>query len=111
MGKPYATELEQLSDTYSWCLQASVSGLADWIRNSADRTLLVVGSGGSFTAASFTEFLHQICTGRIAKARGAPVEAVNSVIGAHVQGPYFGFLGQPRVNVLNLNIALDKLSR
>jgi len=77
VGKPYAAELERLPETYSWCLAASVSELGDWIRNSADGPLLVIGSGGSFTSASFSEFLHQVCTGRIAKAL-TPLEAVHS---------------------------------
>jgi K+-transporting ATPase ATPase C chain len=44
---------------------------------------------------------------RIAKARGATPAAVRAVIAAHVQSPDFGFLGQPRVNVLLTNRALD----
>jgi K+-transporting ATPase ATPase C chain len=44
---------------------------------------------------------------RIAKARGAPVAAVQAVIDAQVQGRLFGFVGQPRVNVLAVNRALD----
>jgi K+-transporting ATPase ATPase C chain len=45
---------------------------------------------------------------RIARARGAPVEAVRKVIADQTQGPAFGFLGQPHVNVLITNLALDK---
>ena len=45
---------------------------------------------------------------RIAKARGASVEAVRRVIDAHVEQPYFGFLGQAHVNVLLTNRALDE---
>ena len=45
---------------------------------------------------------------RIAKARGASPEAVRKVIGAHVEQPALGFLGQPRVNVLMTNRALDE---
>ena len=45
---------------------------------------------------------------RIAKARGAPVEAVRKVIADQAEGPAFGFLGQAHVNVLMTNLALDK---
>jgi len=45
---------------------------------------------------------------RIAKARGAPAEAVRKVIAGQTRGPVLGFLGQPRVNVLATNLALDK---
>ena len=44
---------------------------------------------------------------RIAKARGASADAVRKLIGAHVESPFLGFIGQPRVNVLMTNLALD----
>jgi K+-transporting ATPase ATPase C chain len=44
---------------------------------------------------------------RIAKARHAPVDAVQAVIDGQAQGRLFGFVGQPRVNVLAVNRALD----
>ena len=44
---------------------------------------------------------------RIAKARGVPASAVRSVISAHVEEPFLGFIGQPRVNVLKTNLDLD----
>jgi len=45
---------------------------------------------------------------RIAKARGASADAVRKVIAAHVDQPALGFLGQPHVNVLMTNRALDE---
>jgi K+-transporting ATPase ATPase C chain len=44
---------------------------------------------------------------RIAKARGAEPDAVRRLIAAHVQNPWLGIFGQPRVNVLTTNLALD----
>jgi potassium-transporting ATPase KdpC subunit len=44
---------------------------------------------------------------RVAAARHLPLSAVNVIIAAHVQGRTFGFLGEPRVNVLELNLAMD----
>lgn len=44
---------------------------------------------------------------RIAAARGVGLAEVERVIAAHVEGPTLGFLGQPRVNVLEANLALD----
>ena len=44
---------------------------------------------------------------RIAATRGAPVADVEALIAAHTAGRTLGFLGQPRVNVLMTNLALD----
>jgi len=45
---------------------------------------------------------------RVAKARGQKVEAVELVVKDHIESPTFGLLGEPRVNVLSLNRALDE---
>jgi K+-transporting ATPase ATPase C chain len=45
---------------------------------------------------------------RIAKARGISPERVQSVVTANVEGRTFGILGEPRVNVLLVNLALDR---
>jgi K+-transporting ATPase ATPase C chain len=44
---------------------------------------------------------------RVAAARGLPVKKVLEVIEEHTEGPQWGLFGQPRVNVLLLNLALD----
>lgn len=47
---------------------------------------------------------------RVAAARHLPVSQVKTLVASHTQGRALGFLGEPRVNVLTLNIALDQLS-
>ncbi|AVQ83201.1 MULTISPECIES: potassium-transporting ATPase subunit KdpC [unclassified Variovorax] len=47
---------------------------------------------------------------RVARVRGIPVDRVNTLIADNTEGPKWGFLGEPRVNVLALNIALDAFS-
>lgn len=46
---------------------------------------------------------------RVAEARAMGVEQVEELVAAHTQGRDLGYLGEPRVNVLELNLALDEL--
>ena len=48
---------------------------------------------------------------RVARQRGISVQHVEQLIGQYTQGRQLGFLGEPRVNVLELNLALDGLVR
>ena len=45
---------------------------------------------------------------RVATARGVTVDQVRELIRAHTEPPTFGFLGRARINVLELNLALDE---
>ncbi len=48
---------------------------------------------------------------RVARLRGLPLGQVQQLIAEYTQGRQFGFLGEPRVNVLELNMALDEVAR
>ena len=47
---------------------------------------------------------------RIAKARNLPEDRVRQIVNENIQRPLIGVIGEPRVNVLALNLALDKLA-
>ncbi len=48
---------------------------------------------------------------RVAKARGMPVDSVRGLVSANTVGRTFGVLGEPRVNVVKLNLALDRAGK
>jgi K+-transporting ATPase ATPase C chain len=50
----------------------------------------------------------RIQANRVAKERGAPLERIRALIDDSTDGRFLGFLGEPGVNVLELNLALDE---
>lgn len=53
----------------------------------------------------------RIQVARVARARGLAVDQLQALVDEHTSGRVLGFLGEPRVNVLELNLSLPELSR
>jgi K+-transporting ATPase ATPase C chain len=86
---------------------------AERLHQSSAVTLLpadAVSASGSGLDPDISPDFAMLQVARVAKARGLGDDQVKAFVEAHVEGPVAGLFGEPRVNVLLLNIALDGLS-
>ncbi|WP_428149823.1 potassium-transporting ATPase subunit KdpC [Brevundimonas sp.] len=95
-------------------LAARVAADADAIRIDTGATVIpadAVTASGSGLDPDISPAYARLQAARVATARGLTAEQVQRVIDDHTQGPLLGFIGQPRVNVLMTNRALDALAK
>ena len=78
--------------------------------NTAPVPVDLVTASGSGLDPEISVAAAQYQLARVARVRGLATEKVQKLIDAHTQDRWLGFLGEPRVNVLELNLALDSAS-
>ena len=108
-GADYATVASGASNKgpTSADLQKAVAERRAQFGDDAPGDLLTASGSGLDPHISPEAARHQIP--RVAKARGKSEADVAAFVARHVEAPQFGFLGEPRVNVFALNLALDSL--
>jgi len=95
-------------------LKDAVAGRVDALQKADPDNKLAIPIDLVTTSASgldpdISEAAARYQVGRIAKARGLAAAQVSTLIDSHRAGALMGFIGEPRVNVLRLNLALDAL--
>jgi potassium-transporting ATPase KdpC subunit len=94
-------------------LQKAVQGRIDALKaadpgNAAPIPVDLVTASGSGLDPHISPAAALYQVRRVAKARNLSEETVRGAVAAHTEGRQFGFLGEPRVNVLELNLAMEQ---
>jgi potassium-transporting ATPase KdpC subunit len=103
-GSNYGTSNQALLEV----VQARIDALKAVDRdNNAPVPVDLVTSSGSGLDPHISVAAAEYQSARVARYRGLSKEQVRELVNKHTEGRMFGILGEPRINVLKLNLALD----
>jgi potassium-transporting ATPase KdpC subunit len=111
IGRPMGTtNLSPVSEEQKILVESRIA----WWRafdpeNTADIPMDLVTASGSGVDPHITPEAAEFQVKRIAKARGITEDAIRSIISEYTSGRFLGLFGEPNVNVLKVNLALDGL--
>lgn len=111
IGRPLGTtNLSPVSEKQRTLVQERVDRWhAIDLANTADIPMDLVTASGSGVDPNVSPEAAEYQVGRIARERGLSAEKVREVIAKYTQGRFLGIFGEPSVNVLKVNLALDGL--
>lgn len=104
---PSADALVQAAQARIDALRAADASLG--LASTAPIPVDLVTASGSGLDPHISPAAARVQVPRVAQARGLSQDRVSSLVSQHTEGRQLGFLGEPRVNVLKLNLALDAL--
>lgn len=93
MGKAYSDEVSYIPQTLQWAVGQNIDRLRKCVRSCADRSLIAIGSGGSFTAAAYIAGLHERKYGKLSRA-ATPLEAITGFEAGDVASVYLSAEGR-----------------
>jgi K+-transporting ATPase ATPase C chain len=99
-----------LGPTNKKLIDGNVKGAAEALRKENPQVPIpvdLVTSSGSGLDPHITPAAAEFQVERVARERGMSTDEVRRIVKEHTEGRQFGFLGEPRVSVLELNLALD----
>lgn len=111
IGRPMgATNLSPVSEEQKKRVRERINWWHDFdSENGLDIPMDLVTASGSGVDPNISPAAAAYQVARIAKARGIDEDEVRRIIGRHTTGRFLGFIGEPAVNVLKTNLALDGL--
>ena len=110
-GSSSGSNYGPLSDALHDAVQARVAALRNAQPDQSDPIpvdLITASASGLDPHVSPAAAYYQVA--RVAHVRGLPEERLRALVREHIEGRQLGVLGEPRVNVLQLNLALDEIA-